>query len=265
MIKLACASLSFDGFGDTNFVKTFEQAPTVGYEYVEFNCWYPSTLTPQKMRDLRERCAEKGLKPAALHTGSYGGVGREELTKDACHKIQAMRCALDLGCNMVVSSGYGRDEAGGLDAVISTLKEVVPAAEELGVILSLENHESNTIENIDDYRRIIDAVPSKNVGICIDTGHFDAASVDMMALIDELGDHVNHIHLKENQGMGKKHFVRFGEGTTDNHAIVKKMISRGYNGFLTIELSPEIGEHDGRPFTMKELITPFEMFSPYCN
>ena len=263
MIKLACATISFDGFGDNNFVKTFELAPQIGFEYIEFNCWYPSTLTPEKMRDLNERMKVTGLQAAAIHVGSFGGNNNWEITKDVCHKHRAMQCAVELGCRRLSATGSGRGEDGGLEAIITSLKELAPIAEELDVLICLENHANNNLEFIDDYRRILDAIPSSHVGINIDTGHFDASNVDMMKLIEEMGDRVNHIHIKENKGYGKKEFTRFGEGVTDNDAVINAMVARGYEGFITIELSPEIGEHDGRPFTIEDIRKPFTMFSKY--
>jgi len=265
MIRLAAASLSFDGFGDNNFVKTFELAPQIGYKYIEFNCWYPSTLTPAKMCDLNERMSKTGLKAAAIHVGSFGGANRDDLAKDVCHKIRAMQCAKELGCRRISASGYDRGGAGGIEGIIESLKELAPIAEEMDVLICLENHAKNNLENIDDYRRIMDAIPSQHVGINIDTGHFDAAGVDMMRLIDEMGDRVNHIHVKENKFFGKKEFTRFGEGITDNYAVIEAMIERGYEGFLTVELSPEIGEHDGRPFTMDDIKKPYALFSKYVT
>lgn len=264
MIRLACATISFDGFGDDDFVKTFDLAPKAGFKNIEFNCWYPRTLTPEKMRDLKERCRIAGLVPVALHVGGFGGTdNRSEATKEVCHKIRAMEAAKELGCRRVVATGYARGESGGIRAVIACLKEIEPIAREMDVLISLENHANNNIETVADYQEILDAVPSKNIGICIDTGHFDASGVDMDELMDKFTSQINHIHLKENKGFGKKLFTRFGEGTTDNYHVVKKMISLGYEGILTIELSPEIGESDGRPFGLDDLVKPRTMFEVF--
>ena len=260
MIKLSCATLSIEGFEETNFNKTFEVAPKIGFKNIEFNCWYPSSLTPSMIGSLKQRCAQHGLEAMAIHlSGGFGG----ERVKDFCHKLQAMQAVKALGGRMIVSSGETRGENGGIQGVISSLKDLAPVAQELDVLISLENHANNNIENIDDYRRIFDAVDSKYVGICVDTGHFDAAGVDMDALIDEFAPKINHIHLKENKGTGEKIFTRFQEGTTDNKHIIEKLISLGYSGYMTVELSPEIGEKDGRPFTIEDLILPYKMFSVY--
>lgn len=263
MIKLSCATLSFDGFGDEDFVKTFRDCPRAGYEHLEFNCWYPHTLMPAQMENLRERCRAIDVSPGSLHVSSFGGEGHVGITKDLCHKVRAVDAAVELGCSMISATGSGRGSAGGLETIITVLKELMPYAEAKGVDLSLENHQGNNLETIEDYETIFKAVPSDRLGVCMDTGHFDASGVSLDELIDRLGDRINHIHLKENRGFGVKEFVRFGEGTTENARIVEKMIDRGYEGYLVIEVSPEISKTDGKPFTLEDLKKPYAMFSCY--
>ena len=263
MIRLSCASLSFDGFGDVDFVHTFARVGDAGYRYLELNCWYPRTLTPAKMRDLADRSATAGVTAGSLHVAGFGGEGGQGLSKDLGHKLRAVAAAKELGAGVLCASGAGRGKEGGLAAVIAVLAELVSAAEEAGVLISLENHVDNNLENLDDYRRIFDAVDSPALGICMDTGHFEAASVSLDDLIDEFAPKINHIHLKENRGFGVKEFVRFGEGTTANPRAVERMIDAGYSGYLVIELSPEIGSGDNRPFTIDDLKKPYEMFRRY--
>ena len=260
MIKLACATLSMEGFGETDFNKTFSQAVEIGYKCLEFNCWHPSTFSPGMIRSLKDRCILHNLEPMAIHLNS--GFGGNSI-KDFCHKAYAMQAVKQLGGSMIVSSGAARGEDGGIDGVIRSLKALIPVAEDLDVLISLENHAMNNLENIEDYRRVFDAIGSRYVGLCIDTGHFEAAGVNLDEVVDEFHTRVNHIHLKENKTFGIKEFARFGEGTTDNKRVVERMIARGYSGYLTIELSPEIGENDGRPFTLDDLVLPYRMFSGY--
>ena len=260
MIRLACATLSVEGFGETAFDKTFSVLPAIGYRYVEFNCWYPSALSPPMIRSLKERCDETGLTPAAIHLNS--GIGGN-LIKDFSHKVWAMEAVCRLGAERIVTSGLDRSQGDRLAEVIASLRALVPAAEDMGIYICLENHKNNTLETLEDYRRVFDAIDSKAVGLCVDTGHFDASGVDMDALVDEFAPKVNHIHVKENRGKGEKRFTRFGEGTTDNHHVIRRMLSLGYEGYLTVELSPEIGGGDSRPFTWEDIALPHKMFSVY--
>lgn len=263
MIRLACATLSFDGFGNNDFVKTFADARSAGYRYIEFNCWYPETLTSRKMIDLKRRCADSGLTPSSLHVSHFGGEGNVGLTKDLCHKLRALDAALELGCRLVSATGCARGAEGGLDSIKAVLEHLVPAAEDRDILISLENHQANNLENLDDYRRILGAFPSSHLGITFDTGHFDAAAVALDDVIDEFSDRINHIHLKENRGFGIKDFCRFGEGTTENARIVERMISLGYSGYLVVEVSPEIAKGDPRPFSIEDLKKPHAMFHGY--
>ena len=239
MIGLACATISCDGFDDNDFRNSFQIMPAVGFRYIEFNAWYPADITPSKMRELKQRCAAHNLLPACLHGMGFGGDNARDLSKDVAHKLRFVDAALEVGCRRISFTGAGRGKQGGLDAIITVLKEVAPVAEEKDVLVCLENHADNNLENIDDYARIFDAISSPNVGICLDTGHFDAAAVDMDALISRFQLQINHIHVKENKGFGRKEFVRFGQGTTDNFHVVERMLALGYQGFITVELSPQ--------------------------
>jgi sugar phosphate isomerase/epimerase len=61
----------------------------------------------------------------------------------------------------------------------------------------------------------------------------------MDQLINRFELRINHIHVKENNGFGRKQFVRFGQGTTDNFHVIDRMLALGYQGFITVELSPQ--------------------------
>ncbi len=239
MIGLACATISCDGFDDNDFQNSFRIMPAVGFKYIEFNAWYPADITPAKMRELRQRCQLHNLQPACIHGMGFGAEDARDLSKDVGHKLRIIDAALELGCRRVSFTGAGRGKAGGLAAIITVLKQVTPVAAEKDVLICLENHAGNNLENIDDYARIFDVIDSPNLGICLDTGHFDAAGVNMDELIDRFQLKVNHIHVKENKGFGRKEFVRFGQGDTDNFHVIDRMLALGYEGFITVELSPQ--------------------------
>ncbi len=259
MVRLSISSLSADGFADNDYVRTFELFPRLGFRYVEFNLWHPSSLTPAKIADIGERCAKAGLEPTAAYSSGFGG----NMAKDVGHKIRMMEAARELGCRRIVACGDKRGDPKALDQLIRVLKELVPAAEEMDILVCLENHADNVLETVEDYQRIVDAIASEKVGICIDTGHFEAAGVNMNDLIDRLGRRVNHIHLKDNKEFGVKRFCRFGEGTIDNHNVIRRMLALGYDGYINIELSPEIEGATG-PLAAEDILVPKRMFEGYA-
>jgi sugar phosphate isomerase/epimerase len=259
MIRLACATLSAEGFDYRDFTATFEMLPAAGFKYVEFNLWEAATMLPSIGRDLRERCERASLTPAAVYGHGFGAESDFDIAKDVAHKVRLMEIARDLGCSRIVATGCKRGEGGGLGRTIRTLEKLLPAAEDLDMLICLENHAGSNLETVEDYARMCAAIPSARVGICIDTGHFDASEVDMDRLIDTLGERVVHLHVKENRGRGRVDFTRFGEGTTDNHHIVERMVQRGYSGYITVELSPQ----KDRPTSVVDLCRAQEMFASF--
>ncbi|MBD3244362.1 MAG: TIM barrel protein [Chitinivibrionales bacterium] len=260
MVQLACASLSAEGFSDSGFEKTFAVIPKAGYRFIEFNLWFGRMLLPSSVEHIARRCSETGMRAAAVYcTGLGGNPARIDI--DVAHKLYAMEVAERLGCSRVVTGGVQHGRGGTLAAAIETLALIAPVAEQRGLKICLENHHRFTLDTIDDYVKVFEAVRQECVGICIDTGHFDASAVDMDAVIDRLGERVNHIHVKENRAWGVQDFCRFGEGTTRNAHVVERMIERGYDGFITVEQSPQ----KDRETTVEDLEKPYELFSGYTN
>lgn len=258
MIGLACSSVSCDGFIDNHFNATIAALPQIGYRYVEFNCWHPSDMTPRNIKNLRRRCQEAGIRPIAVYGSSFGANHPFEVSKDVCHKIRMIEAAAELGASRIVATGARRGQAGGLDTIVRVLEQIAPFAEDQGVLICLENHANNNLENIDDYEQLFQAVDSPNVGLCIDTGHFDAVGVKLDEVVDRLHAKVNHIHVKEAAAVGVERFVRFGEGVTDNRRLIERMLGRGYSGYISVELAIE-----DKSQLIHDLSVPYRLFCEY--
>lgn len=239
-VELAIATITCDGFGDMNFEPAFAMIPRLPFRNVEFNCWYARNLTPAGIESIRERCKAHGLTPVCVQGSSFGASGN--IIKDVTHKLWNMEAARKLGCRRVKFTGSGRGKEGGLEAVIAVLKEIAPAAEDMDMLILVENHANNNLENIDDYDRVFSAISSPNVGMCMDNAHFDGANVDLMEVVDRFHSRILHIDLKDTERKGIHKVVRFGEGVTDNAGVVEKMLSHGYEGYLLIEMAPPLDQ-----------------------
>ncbi|MEM6843113.1 MAG: sugar phosphate isomerase/epimerase family protein [Bacteroidota bacterium] len=233
-VELAIATICLDGFGDEFFEPAFKIIPQTPIRNVEFNVWYPRSLSPAGIDSIRERCYLHGLKPISLQGSSFGG----NASKDTSHKLWLMEKAKALGCRRVKFTGAKRGEQGGLDTVIEVLKELAPAAEEMDVLVTVENHANNNIENIEDYEKIFAAVDSSHVGMCLDMGHFDGAGVSNFDVIEKFHSKINHIDLKDVVAFGTYKSVPYGEGVTKGEEIIQALIDKGYNGYVVIEQAP---------------------------
>ena len=237
MIGLACSTVSCDGFGNNRFLRSFQVMPKVGFQFVEFNCWHPSDILPSNIARLKMSCAEAGITPISIYGSSIGGEDTEQITKDVAHKLRMMEAALELGCHRIVATGYPTGKGGGLDAVITVLKEIIPFAEEKGILICLENHANNSLETIADYDRVFETLSSPNIGFCVDTGHIEAAGIQLSDVAAHFPTKINHIHVKEAEKFGVEKFVRFGEGVTDNNRFIETMVDIGYSGYISVELA----------------------------
>ena len=239
-VELAIATITIDGFGDMNFEPAFALLPKLPFKNVEFNCWYARNLTPSGISSIKERCQQNNLKPISIQGSSFGASGN--IIKDVTHKLWNMEAAKRLDCNRVKFTGVSRGTEGGLEAIIEVLKEITPAAEEMDMLILLENHAKNNLEKIEDYDKIFSAISSPNVGMCMDNAHFNGANVDLMEVVDRFHSKILHIDLKDTERMGIHKVVPFGEGVTDNAGVVEKMLAYGYNGYLVIEMAPPINK-----------------------
>lgn len=235
--RLSVATICFDGFGDEDFVPTFELAPQLGVEHLEINAWYGRNLTPSGIGSLTERCRATGVRPATLQVSPFApGPDSGDLTREVCRWLWLVEAARRLGVTVIKATGSARGTHGGLPALIALLGEIAPIFEQHGLTLVLENHVGNVIEHPTDYHEIFAAVPSPALGVCLDTGHFVASGHDPVAVAADLAERVVHIDLKDCTGPGPGQFVRFGEGVVDFDAVLAQAVTPGWSGFVVIEL-----------------------------
>lgn len=256
-VEMAIATITCDGFGDMNFERAFEVIPKLPFKNVEFNCWHARNLTPQGIDSIRERCKKYGLTPVCIQGSSFGASGN--IIKDVTHKLWNMEAARQLGCRRVKFTGAGRGSEGGLDAIIEVLKELAPAAEEMDMLILVENHANNNLESIGDYDRVFNAIPSRHIGLCMDNAHFDGANVDLMDVVDRFHERILHIDLKETERKGIHKVVRFGEGVTNNVGVIERMLGHGYEGYLLVEMAPPLDLQT----LHADLTKAYELFSKY--
>jgi sugar phosphate isomerase/epimerase len=77
-------------------------------------------------------------------------------------------------------------------------------------------------------------------GACVDTGWFGTQGYNAPQAIEELGDRVYHVHLKDVLAVGEPHETcRWGEGIVDVEGCVRALQGIGYTGTIVVEHEPE--------------------------
>ena len=76
---------------------------------------------------------------------------------------------------------------------------------------------------------------SKDLGLVFDTGNFLIAGEEALALVDHFSYKVGHVHLKDRLSPSDMKCVPVGTGCIPIAEIIRKLVTDGYHGWLTVE------------------------------
>ncbi|MCA9912371.1 MAG: TIM barrel protein [Anaerolineae bacterium] len=157
-----------------------------------------------------------------------------ELTKKAGQRTGTM---LDAGQWDVVASGVNH--------IARKIKD------ELGLHTVFHHHSAGYIETPDEVRELFKRTDPDLVGLCLDTGHWHFGGGDAVACIQEFGERVRYLHLKDYdpavhqrvreegldyfQAVQAGIFCELGKGAVDFPAVIAEMEKLGYDGWAIVE------------------------------
>ena len=155
----------------------------------------------------------------------------------------ALRTAAALG------HGYISIEPGGpvpesesrewaLETFIESLREVLPVAEEVGVDLHVEPEPELLIETSAEFLDFAERIDHPRVRCNFDVGHLFSVGEDPTEAFDRLAEYVDHVHLEDIPADRRHEHTQLGDGTMDIDGFLDALDSRGYDGFVTVELYP---------------------------
>ncbi len=142
------------------------------------------------------------------------------------------------------------------------LNDVVPVAEKCGVTLAMHPDDppldeflgrARIMNNVENFERLVQLVPSPRNGICFCQGTFAEMGVDIPAAIRRLGPHIRYVHFRDVRGTREAFTETFHDnGQTDMAAAMRAYREVGFSGPLRPDHVPQlVGEDDGEPgYTM---------------
>jgi len=172
-------------------------------------------------------------------TEEHVAIAREALDR---HRITVATYATWVGagnvgrsCELALAMGTSTI-GGGFSGDAAVL---APVLRDHGVTLAIENHPEKTPPEV--LAKI--GAADGTMAATIDTGWWATQGYDPVRAIEELGEHVAHVHLKDVLREGEPHETcAWGEGIVDVEACVRVLERLGYRGVLTVEHEPE--DHD---------------------
>ena len=215
-------------------------AKEAGLDAVELN-QYATVAEAEKVAGLAR---EAGLEIASLmcmtHWGSpLSSTDEEVRTKGVAGVAEALRQAQAVGTEvvLVVPGVVTEDDSYKAAYGISrrSLQELLPVAEETGVIMALENVWNRFLLSPLEMRDFIDSFRSPLV-----QAYFDVGNILLYGFphhwVEALGTRIRRVHVKDFD-VNTQQFVGLLQGSVDYPRVMAALHGVGYDGYITAELS----------------------------
>ena len=244
-MDIICASICYRGYADDEVAATLKYAPKIGYRSMEIHgplIWSVDAVHAFDLETMTSEIEKSGIRCAGLYPPGWGGTDESDVESRAEAIAKCVDIAEQLNATHLTTSGaQRRTEKGALERVITCVRHVLAnISDESNIKLTLEPHHGNVLEQPEDFQQVLDAIPDKRVGVCIDTGHFHTSGVDTIAAIQQFGTRIYAVHLKDHIG-GES--VGIGRGELNLQDIIQTLHDVNYQGDLTLELEVEDPEN----------------------
>jgi len=246
----------------------FGRGLTYGWEYGEpfsilaqagFDCVDLGGLPPGDRKRRLKTAGQRGglaraagLKPVCYHSVCLEPWARAE--RNALAQAPHMQCAAATGISLFLvhhlwvnfscfNLASSRARARQMRFDVESLTLLGRRALGHGLRLVVEN---NPYFPPDYYLELIGRLPAELCGSVLDVGHANlqppSHRMPVVEMIDRLGGRVEHLHLRDNDGIADQHLpVLSGAGTIDWRRVFRALKRSGYKGVLNEELPPMTG------------------------
>lgn len=124
---------------------------------------------------------------------------------------------------------------------ILALRELLAHIEDTDMVICLENMRDKSItKSAEDLLYFIDCLSSKNLGICLDTGHLNLSeNPDQIHFIRTAGKYIKALHIADNDGTADQHILPFARGKVDVQTVIRELKALDYAGLYNLEIPGE--------------------------
>ena len=123
---------------------------------------------------------------------------------------------------------------------IKAISDLLEHVKGTDLVICLENLiTSPAVNSVEGLMYFIEHFNSKNLGICLDTGHLNINDRDQVAFIRRAGKHIKALHLADNEGQTDQHMMPFGRGSVDFVSVIREMKAQNYEGLYNLEIPGE--------------------------
>lgn len=155
----------------------------------------------------------------------------------------------------------GADRTGLWKALEGFLTEIVPVAEEAGVVLAMHPDDpplphllgnDRIMYDVDAFERLVNLVPSPSNAIAFCQGTFSEMGIDIPATIRRLGRHIAYVHFRDVRGTAEDFVETWQDnGQTDMVEAMRAYREVGFTGPMRPDHVPQMDGEQGTPgYTM---------------
>jgi sugar phosphate isomerase/epimerase len=243
-----------------------ELAASLDVDGVEMYPAFLESFDEPYLHPLAARISSLGLEmPMLCHSPDFthpDAAAREREVETALRMIGVTRALGGRFCRVLSGQrhpGVGEEE--GIGRVVDSIARLLPAAEDAGVVLTLENHYKDGTweypefaQGRERFLRILRELPSPWLRVQFDPSNAVVAGIDPYDLLDEVADRVATMHASDRylEGGGiddlraldadplhgyarlLRHGV-IGEGFNDFDRIFARLAAAGFRGWVSIE------------------------------
>ena len=175
------------------------------------------------------------------HKYTYNGFASDD-PKLLETELQHIFRAIDIGSYFgarVVRIAPGDDDPAKIDKIVPWFKKCAEYAEEKGVYLAGENHDTGILGQPEKMVEFCEKVGSKHLGVIYEPYNLmEQAGYDYRKAFEIMRDHIVHVHFKDGRlDPVKRTYVPtlMGEGEFDFRWVMKRLDEIGYEGELGLE------------------------------
>ena len=218
---------------------------------------HPTELSPPDRERLRRKLGSLGLRAtvhASIHDTNLASLNPHIARAALEDLLDTLELAADIGADIVVAhpgrvpSEY-RGDPGSLsrarEVLHRNLERALPRAEELGVILAVENKQRGSNRDLiltpEEHLELLERFPG--LGACLDFGHLHTLGLDPAGFVRALGEKLVHVHLHDNRGEADEH-LPLGKGTLEWLRCLEALDDIGFSGMVILEIPDPEGLRD---------------------
>lgn len=249
---------SANAFREYGPIETIEIVADMGYDGIELLFDQPHLYPPEASEDdidrVRETLRDNDIEISncnafmltaieGFHHPSYIEADPEYRKQRIDYTKAALRTAAALDHNYISIEPGGpvpeeKSRKWALDTFVESLEEVLPVAEECGVDLHVEPEPDLLIETSAEFLAFAERIDHPRIRCNFDAGHLFCVGEDPTEAFEALSSYADHIHLEDIPADRTHEHTQLGDGAMDIDGFLTALDSRGYDGFVTVELYP---------------------------